>query len=254
MLDRHALARRFPQFETDGARYGLFSRSGGALMADRILAGLAAWLAAQDVTLVPHFEARAIDELRGIVTAAEGRTLEGDAVLAAAGVGMAALMGTRIPEPLTPRRSVVLYVEPPADLAEAWARGPSWVDLGGPNDHWGIAPVDGLPLKLGLGAHTRDGDEAREREVAQADIDTILAGYADRLRRIADYRVVDAVANFWTLAPDERFVVRRFGRLVAASVDSGHGFKFGASTGHDLAEAIAEPERFEAVAARIVGM
>ncbi len=252
-LEPVELAERYPQFALSDARYGLYTEAGGALLSDRIIHGLIRWLTAKGVVLVEGFEAVAIDSARGCATARDGRTLVADTVVAAVGVGSAALLSDWIADPLRPRRSVVLYVDPPSDLGQAWARGPSWCDLGGADDHWGIAPVAGLPLKLGLGAHTRDGDEVQEREATEVDIATILAGYATCFTRLAEYRIRSAVANFWTLAPDEAFLIRRDDRLIATAIDSGHAFKFGAVNGLDLAEGVAEPERFGAMATKIAG-
>ncbi len=252
-LEPTALAEQFPQFAVPDARYGLHTEQGGALLSNRIMDALVGWLTARGATLVEGFEAVAIDSAMGRATARDGRVLEADAVVAAVGVGSAELLSDWIGEPLRTRRSVVLYVDPPADLDQAWARGPSWCDLGGADDHWGIAPVAGLPLKLGLGAHTRDGNERAEREATEADVETILAGYGGHFARIADYRVRSAVANFWTLAPGERFVLQRDDRLIATAIDSGHAFKFGAINGLDLAEAVTDPSRFATVVSRIVG-
>jgi sarcosine oxidase len=54
------------------------------------------------------------------------------------------------------------------------------------------------------------------------------------------------------MAPGERFLLARDRRLVVLSADSGHGFKFGALTGEDVAEAL-DGGDFDAVARRLAG-
>ena len=47
-------------------------------------------------------------------------------------------------------------------------------------------------------------------------------------------------------------ILRREGRVLAASADSGHGFKFGALSGIDIAEAVVSDD-VDGVAARMAG-
>ncbi|MFZ1426445.1 MAG: hypothetical protein WAS21_06725, partial [Geminicoccaceae bacterium] len=49
------------------------------------------------------------------------------------------------------KRAIVFYLEPPADLASAWAEAPSFLDFGGPDDLCLFPPLDGEPIKLGAG-------------------------------------------------------------------------------------------------------
>ncbi len=55
------------------------------------------------------------------------------------------------------------------------------------------------------------------------------------------------------MAPEERFVLRQHDRVLAVSACSGHGFKFGALSGRDVAEAVTGSAPVEAVAERMAG-
>ena len=249
LLEPAEVARRFPAFETDGVRYGLHSPRGGVLLADRILGDVARWLELRGVALRPDTPVERVDAAAGRVRGPAGAAA-GDVVVLAAGVGLRALA----PEMAGFRahRATVLYLDPPVELAPAWAEAPAWVDLGGEDDLWGIPPVAGIPLKLGYGRYTAPGDPARERTTTDADAAAIRAAYAGRLRGIGRFVLRAGVTSFYLMAPDERFLLRRDGRAVVLTADSGHGFKFGALTGEDVAAAL-DGGDFDAVAHRLAG-
>jgi glycine/D-amino acid oxidase-like deaminating enzyme len=253
LLRGNELGARFPMIRADDARFGLHTASGGLLLCDRALTGLAAWLAARGATLVEGFRATAVDWEGGRVTAADGRTLEGDVVVLAAGIGLPGLAGEATGVAFAPMRCVVVYADPPPRWAAAWETAPVWVNLGADADEvWGAPPALGLPMKLGLGRITRPGDPEAERLLTAADVEATLAVYRARLTDGAAIRARTAHANFYTAAPEERFVLKRIGRGVVLSADSGHGFKFGALTGLDAAEAI-DGGDFDAIARKLGG-
>ena len=230
------LSRRFPFLETANVAYGLMSE-GGALMANRILSDLATWLRRQGVTVMEHAPVEAVDTARGSVWLADGRTLGADRVVVAAGIATARLVPD-LGVTLTPRRTVIVYAAPPEDLAQAYAGAPCWTDLGGDTDLWGVAAVDGLPMKLGNGAMGRADPEARDRAMTGAEVRQLLAAYAGRFRGAERFRVRWHQANHWTHAPGEAFQIEEIGRVLAVSACSGHGFKFGALSGRDVAGAV----------------
>lgn len=246
-----AIARRFPFVEAANVSYALLSE-GGALMANRILADLADWLRAAGVVIVEHAHADALDLERCVVKLRDGRALVGDRIVVAAGVETARL----VPElggTLVPNRALIVYAEPPEDLAEAWAGAPCWTDLGGDKELWGVAPVAGLPAKFGAG-HLGELDEtAARRTISSEEMRDVLSLYAGRFRGIDRFAIRFGQANYWTLAPDQRFVLREVGRGLVVSACSGHGFKFGALSGRDVAEALTGAP-VEAVARRMAGM
>ncbi len=182
---------------------------------------------------------------------AGGARLAGDVVLLAAGTGLPRL-APALAGDLAPRRPVVVYARPPAEWAGAWEGGPCWVDLGGEDDLWGFPPVAGIAMKLGAGRLTRPGDPLTGRAAGPEEGEAILAAYRGRFRDADAYVAAEVVANFYLMAPEERFVLRRSGRAVLVSADSGHGFKFGPLTGEDVADALA-PGGFEAAARRLAG-
>jgi glycine/D-amino acid oxidase-like deaminating enzyme len=249
ILDPVEIARRFPAFATDGVRFGAYTATGGALLADRILAGLAGWLSRSGAALHPGRPVTGLDAATGTALTPQG-PLQRDVLILAAGIGLPALVPS-VTDGFHPRRALVVYADPPPDLAAAWADAPCWVDLGHEDDLWGMPPIAGLPLKLGFGLNTTAGDPATGRQVVPQDTRNILGAYAGRLKGIDRFSHRLTVANFYLMAPAERFHLSRDRRAVVLSADSCHGFKFGALTGCDVVAALSGD--FDAVARRLAG-
>lgn len=111
----------------------------------------------------------------------------------------------------------------------------------------------GIKMKLGLGAVAPDGDPSGDRFTRDHEIQTILDAYRTRIRDVDGLTAIEGHANWWTLAPEERFVFRAVGRAWFLSACSGHGFKFGALTGRDVAAAISGDEPADVVERRLAG-
>lgn len=244
------IAQRLPMLEPEGITYAMLGR-GGALMADTILRDLAFLLRSTGVPVVELSPVTRLDTAEGIVHLASGDSLRADRVILCAGTGLSALLpGLNIP--LTPRRTLIVYADPPADLADAWAQAPGWIDLGGPTDYWGLPPVAGLPLKLGNGLMGRDDPDDSDRQITRDEMIALRESYRGLFRDIDGFRLRWGQANYWMKAPEHRFILRREGRVLAASADSGHGFKFGALSGIDIAEAVVSDD-VDGVAVRMAG-
>jgi sarcosine oxidase len=154
---------------------------------------------------------------------------------------------------LVAQRTVIVYADPPADLIDAYSGAPSWSQLGGDNDLWGLAAVEGLPMKLGRGDLRRPDPGGADRRMTRDEVASVLDAYRGRFRGAERFHVRWHQANHWTLAPDERFLLARLGRVLAVSACSGHGFKFGALSGRDVAEAATDAAALAAVAERMAG-
>lgn len=250
VLAPEEVARRFPTFTSTGAHFGLYSEDGGALLSDRVLVGLIAWLGARGAALHAHTPVEAVDRNRSTVTAG-GTTWTADAIILAAGVGLPDL-DAAIAQACTPCRVTVVYANPPAHLAAAWNTAPCWTGLGGGDDMWGMPPMLGLPAKLGMGALTHPDDPARRCEDDPETVASLLAAYAERFVDGAAFTPVRTHVNYYLRAPEDAFLLRREGRIFTLTADSGHGFKFGPLTGEDVADAL-DTGHVDEVAARLAG-
>lgn len=243
------LSRRFPCLEPANLAYGTLSE-GGALMANRILTDLAAWLRAAGVQILEHSPVARVVPDKGEVHLESGLTLSAGKVVVAAGVGT----GRLLPDlgiDLVPHRTMIVYADPPEDLADAYAALPCWNDLGGGTDLWGMPALDGLSMKLGNGSLGRQDPEIAARAMTEAEARAVLDGYAPRFRGIDRFRIRWFQANYWTQAPDSAFQIEQLGRALAVSACSGHGFKFGALSGRDVADAVTEARPLGDVKARM---
>lgn len=230
------IAARCPMLRMHDARYGLWSEPGGVLFADHITTGFAALAEAAGVQLRPHSRAA----LDGEALTVDGRAIDCDAVLVAAGAWTASL-APWIGAGLTPLRQVVTYAAPPPALRAAWEAAPILLGMGGakgPRGLFAAPPVAGRGLKFGCGALNHPGDPDCPRIAAPGEPERVLGAWSDRLVDYAAYRVTDAKVCVYAKAADENFAVGRRGRVLAITGCSGHAFKLAALLGEGLADAL----------------
>jgi sarcosine oxidase len=237
LLDRTEIERRFPVLHAPDARFGLWTRPGGVLFADRIVEALAWRCAEQGVRMLPNVEIVALDPPR----AKDGTVFDVDLTVVCAG----AWLGELVPDMAAraiPVRQIVAYVTPTASMAALWRGMPAMLDLGGPQGPRGmfLAPdVEGRGLKLGCTLQTRNVERAGtayDPHEGQA----VLGAYKDRFVDWGGYRLAKSVLCHWTRSPEDKFIFERRGANWIVSACSGHGFKFGALTGERAGDAIAE--------------
>jgi glycine/D-amino acid oxidase-like deaminating enzyme len=237
-LTRADLARRFPLIAAESVGEAFYLAGGGALLADRIVAALARLLASRGVELRPATPIRAIEPDRGWVTLADGTVVGADAVLVAAGAWARRLVPA-LAARVTPSRQVVAYLTPPPALAEAWSRAPLVLDIDRDSGFYLLPPVAGTGLKIGDHRFSLTGDPDGDRDAAEAEIAPMLAACRSRLRDGAQFRLDRLKTCFYTVEPDERFIVEPIGLAGwVMSPCSGHGFKFGPLLGSAVAGAI----------------
>jgi sarcosine oxidase len=230
--------RRYPFIDPGTIRYAYYTRSGGALLCQRIAGDLVCWLTERGATLKPSSKVAAIDAQKGAVALADGEQVKADRIIVAAGAWVLRLF-PELAQTLKLYRTAVAYLTPPADLAAAWAQAPAILDIGGKAEAYMLPPVDGTGLNVGAGVHTRPASDP--------DADRLpIPGEGERLRkllspplaRIDDYRVARVVTCAYTFTPDEKFLSYRQGKALVVSACSGHGYKFGAAVGRRVATGV----------------
>ncbi len=250
------LVRRFPHLRAEAGEAGAFwvPRAAGALLADRIVLGLARWLRERGVPLLEGRRVVGLDPERARVRLADGGSVPGDALLVAAGAWLPRLL-PRFATRLLPSRQCVLYVRPPAALEPAWRDGPLLTHKDARRGilFYALPAVGGAPAKLGDHRFTAEGDPDDERSAQEAEIASIRALARATLAEADAYQVLEPRICFYTVSPDERFVAVAEGRMLAVSACSGHGFKFGALLGERIAAALAGELSTEALAAWLAG-
>ncbi|MEZ5670261.1 MAG: FAD-dependent oxidoreductase [Alphaproteobacteria bacterium] len=237
-----AAHHRWPMLRADFPGEIHYAPSGGVLFAEPIVRALGAWLDARPelATLVTASQVVAVDAAGARIALRDGRTLAADRLVIAAGPWTGRLL-PELAAALSPSRQVVVYFAPPADLAAAWAGGPMILDIGTADALYAVPPVRGTGLKIGRHAFGPAADPDIDREPAPADIAPIRAAAAHCLAGFDRYGVAFARTCFYTVADEERFIVRPVvpdGRTWVLAGFSGHGFKFGPLIGERLAAAL----------------
>jgi glycine/D-amino acid oxidase-like deaminating enzyme len=233
------LRRRFPMVEAGGVQCAFWMSSGGVLFAQDIVAALADHLARNGrVKLHPQTPVRSVDLEHGRIVTASGAVHEGDVVIVAAG----AWAGRLLPEiagRLVPSRQIVVYFDVPAAQCAAWAKGPMILEMTGDVGLYLVPPVQGRGLKVGDHEFSRAGDPEGGREARQEEIRPLLERCRSLLHGFEQWRIDRLKVCFYTVTEDERFVVEKRGAAGwVISPCSGHGFKFGAVMGLELARTI----------------
>ncbi len=231
---------RFPMISRRDLRRVVETDGSGLLFADRILVDLAAWLARQPtVTLRPGLAVDSVDPIAGTARAG-GETLSADRLVVATGVWIERLAGP-IAERPKPSIQVVLYLEPPADHAEAWATSPL---ISNRIDHpaagtYILPPLRGSRLKVGIHAHSLIGDPDRPWVATPSLIDGVREAAALTIADFDRYRVTESKACFYSVTPNDKLVLRPMSdRSWLISACSGHGFKLAALFAQKLAAAL----------------
>jgi glycine/D-amino acid oxidase-like deaminating enzyme len=252
--DPGELAARLPFLRFEGARFALFTPTGGVLFAERILVELRRWLERQGAELHPETAVADLDTERLAVRTTDGRTDTGDALVIAAGPWTPRLLPA-LRGRVTPSRQVALYLEPPPDLLAAWRSAPAVLDQFGParGGFYAVPPVGGTRLKVGDHVFTLRGEPDAEREPTEADRAQTMMVARSRLVDFERYRAVAARTCFYSVAADERFIVEPVGGALVLAGFSGHGFKFGAVMGEAVAAALSGERSLSAVQAWAAG-
>lgn len=233
------LPRRFPQLDASGVERAFWMDSGGVLFAQDIVTALARHLAGRpNVALHANTPVRTVDLEHGRIVTEAGARHDADVVVVAAGAWVGRLLATG--RRLVPSRQVVIYFDLPADQRAIWAKHPMVIDKTGEVGLYLVPPAEGRGLKIGDHVFSRTGDPQAEREAHEQEMQPLLRRCSSLIRDFARWRVDRLKVCFYTVTEDERFVVEQQGsKGWLMSPCSGHGFKFGAVMGLELARTIA---------------
>ena len=242
-LDEAAFAG-LPMLARPGLMRAVEIEGSGILLARPILGDLAALLPRLGVVLRSGAEVARIAP--GRVTLAEGTVVEADAVIAAAGPFLPRLLPEAAAEAgLRVSLQSIAYLDPPAELGPAWRVAPMLLcrlpglEAGGV---YVLPPRAGARLKIGDYATHTPGEAWRDDPAAPPHAGrraALLAAGAQAIADFARYRVLEQRHCLYTMAPEDRFVLRPAQDGVwLASACSGHGFKLAALMGLGLAAAV----------------
>lgn len=226
---------RFPMIETEGLRTVVETQGAGMLFPQRILNDLVVHLSAIGVELVTGAHVDAIDPERGIARVGT-RDYQADHLVICTGPWIDRLV-PEVKGEAVPSRQAVLYLAPPAELAEAWSRAPVIVTRGQEGGLYTMPPRYGMRFKVGDHRFSREGDPDGDRVPTEHDIERVRALFREGFRMPDAYRPLEAKACYYTVTQDEAFIVRPLGaRAHYVSACSGHGFKLATLVADRIAE------------------
>jgi glycine/D-amino acid oxidase-like deaminating enzyme len=233
------LPRRFPMLNAKGVERAFWIDTGGVLFAQDIVTALADHLAVRpNVHLHPNTPVRTVDLEQGRIVTSAGTTHSADVVVVAAGAWVGRLLAGQVR--LVPSRQIVIYFDLPADDRAAWSRGPMIIEKTGDVGLYLVPPMEGRGFKVGDHEFSRRGDPDAPREAVEDEIRLLIERCRSLFRGFERWRTDRLKVCFYTVTEDERFVVEKQGtKGWLMSPCSGHGFKFGAVMGLELARTIA---------------
>jgi glycine/D-amino acid oxidase-like deaminating enzyme len=250
-LSATQMASDYPHLHAEGIDLSYRLPTGGVLMAQHIVGDLAQFLQYSGVTVAPGMRVAEVDPTRGSVCLEDGTRLGADLVVVAAGPWAARLLPS-LGSQVTPSRQVIAYLTPPHSLREAWETSPMILDIGGAGGVYVVPPRGGAGLKVGDHSFSLTGDPDQDREPSQDEVDALVEACRGRLKHLDQYTVETSKTCFYTVEPQEHFIVQRQDRAWIMTGFSGHGFKFGALMGLMTAQAamgFIPPQTMRALAA-----
>jgi len=231
-------AERYPFLDPRSFRRAHYSREGGALLCQKIGAGIAAWLARHGATLRPNTQVTAVDSAAGCLTLADGEVLTFDRIVVTAGAWVLRLF-PELRDRLTICRTAVVYVEPPTDLRTVWDAAPAVQNVGGGISGYILPPAGGTELKFAAGVNKRLAqDPDADRVAAPGEGERLRDLFGPPIARVREYAVKRVVTCAYTFTEDHRFFSLPRGKALVISPCSGHGYKFGAAVGRRIADAV----------------
>jgi glycine/D-amino acid oxidase-like deaminating enzyme len=245
ILDRPAMARRFPQIDFEGIEIGIYEPEFGALMARRSVQTLVAEFVAAGGDYVRAAVAppeRGSGPLRRIVLA-DGASLAAPHFVFACGPWLGKLFPGLLDTRIFPtRQEVFFFAPPPGDRRFGPDRLPGWADFNHGDIFYGFPDLEGRGLKFAHDSHGPPIDpDLGDRTPSPATLAEVRAFMERRFpamrgRPLSEARVCQyensANGDFLIDFHPERLNVL----LVGAG--SGHGFKHGPAVGRYAAELV----------------
>ncbi|CAN7512899.1 FAD-dependent oxidoreductase [Phyllobacterium sp. LjRoot231] len=234
ILDGAEIAALCPHLKVPGGAWGLLSRVGGPLYANRIVDGLARWNREHGADIRDNTKVARVDLEAVTATLDNGELVKGDHLVVAAGAWLPSLLPDLYAN-LTTYRQALCYVEPPVQFAESWRRAPSIVTIG---DGVGYTLPDlrGAGLKFGAGSHRRLGAPSAGFQSDIAEADYIIGQFAPYLHDAASYRPLRMKVGYYVMDATRKFRLDSHGRSLVVTNCDGQMFKFGPLLGEAIVD------------------
>jgi sarcosine oxidase len=244
VLDRAALAKRFPQIAWDGIEFGLHEPDRGVLMARRAVQTLLQEFVAaggeyRQAAILPPKPDASFDSVR----TTDGESLSASRFVFACGPWLPKIFPEILAQRIFPTRQEVFFFAPPAgDARYLPAHLPGWADFNDGDIFYGIPDLESRGLKV---AHDRHGPpidpDIGDRTPTPAVIAKVREYMQRRFPAMADRPLVEArVCQYENSSNGDLLIDRhpQWENVVLLGAGSGHGFKHGPAVGRYTAQLV----------------
>jgi monomeric sarcosine oxidase len=242
VLDRAALAKRFPQIAWDGVEFGLHEPDRGILMARRAVQTLVQEFVAaggeyRQAAILPPQPDASFDSIR----TSDGEALSATRFVFACGPWLPKIFPETLGQRIFPTRQEVFFFAPEAgDTRFSPAHLPGWADFNDGDIFYGMPDLEARGFKV---AHDRHGPpidpDAGDRMPSPQLIAEVREYMKRRFPAVADRPLVEArVCQYENSSNGDLLIDRhpQWENVVLVGAGSGHGFKHGPAVGRYAAQ------------------
>ncbi|MGH8178524.1 MAG: FAD-dependent oxidoreductase [Steroidobacter sp.] len=244
MLDRAALAKRFPQMVWDGVEIGMYEPDRGALMARRAVQTLVREFVAAGGT----YRQIAVAPPQAAATFSAVRTVDGESLTAgqyvyACGPWLPKLFPDLLGGRVFPTRQEVFFFAPEAgDTRFAPGRLPGWADFNEGDIYYGFPDLEARGFKIAHDQHGPPIDpDVGDRAPSPAALADVRAFMQRRFPALAKRPLVEArVCQYENSSNGDLLIDRHpdWSNVWLVGAGSGHGFKHGPAVGEYAARLV----------------
>jgi glycine/D-amino acid oxidase-like deaminating enzyme len=244
VLDRAALAKRFPQVALDGIEFGLYERDRGILMARRAVQTLVQEFGAaggeyRQAAILPPNPDASFDSLR----TTDGEVLSASRFVFACGPWLPKVFPEILGQRIFPtRQEVFFFAPPPGDASYSAAHLPGWADFNDGDIFYGMPDLESRGFKV---AHDRHGPPIDPDVGDRTPTPKVIAEVREYMQRrfpaMADRPLVEArVCQYENSSNGDLLIDRhpQFENVLLVGAGSGHGFKHGPAVGRYAAQLV----------------
>ncbi len=238
MLDSNETARRFPQFDKEAFRYGVFDPSGAILHAEKSVQTLIAAARRLGARVIENERVTQIKE--GEVITHRGTRVVSGKTLVASGPWTRGLLPA-LADKLFTTRQEVFYFEPQTDDYEI-GKFPIFIELG--SGFYGFPVHHRGAMKI---ANHNKGElidtDLIDETVSEKSVEHCRKFFARFIPALASARLRETRVCIYNNTADDDFIIDWLPNLknvLIATGFSGHGFKFGPLIGRIAADLLTE--------------